>query len=204
MPPMIRLHGFPMSPNTRRALFGLEESGLAYELVPVDLMSAEHRSDEYRKLNPTARVPVMVDGEFVLWESNAILEHLAARVPDKQFAPKNEQERGRFSQWMFMNAAHLSPAMAHIFAHTIRLPEDQRIPQMVVNGRAEVARCLGPLNAHLEGREWVADRFTLIEQSIAPTLSVAAMIGVDLAQYPHAGAWLARIQARPAYQKIYG
>jgi len=201
---MIRLHGFPLSPNTRRALFGLEESGLPYELVVVDLMTAQHRSAEYRALNPTGRVPVMVDGEFVLWESNAILEHLAARVPEKQLGPKDAHERGRLSQWIFMNAAHLSPALAHIFAHTIRLPEDQRIPQLVVNGRAEVERCLRPLDAHLAGRDWVGDRFTIVEISIAPSLSIAPMIGVDLSQYPNVAAWIGRIQQRPSYHKIYG
>lgn len=201
---MIRLHGFPLSPNTRRALFGLEESGLPYELVPVDLMTAQHKSDEYRKLNPTARVPVMVDGDFVLWESNAILEHLAARVPEKGLGPKDAHERGRLSQWVFMNAAHLSPALAHIFAHSIRLPEEQRIPQLVTNGRAEVERCLRPLDAHLAGRDWVADRFTIVELSIVPSLSVAPMIGVDLTQYPNVFAWLGRIHERPSYRKIYG
>lgn len=200
----MRLHGFPMSPNTRRALLVLEESGLPYELVPVDLMSAEHKKAPYAALNPTTRVPTLVDGDFNLWESNAILEYIAARVPEKGLAPRDARERAELSRWMFMNAAHLSPAQAHIFAHTIRLPEEQRIPKLVENGRLEIDRCLGPLNEYLNGREYILDRFTIGEIAIAASLGMAAMIGIDLSKYPNVATWLDRIRARPSWKKIYG
>jgi glutathione S-transferase len=198
---MMRLHGFPMSPNTRRARLVLEECGVEYEFVNVDLMTGEQRKPPYSGLNPTMRVPTLVDGELQLWESNAILEYLAALHPEKDLGPKNPRERAELSRWMFMNAAHLSPAQAHIFAHSIRLPEDQRIPKMVENGRAEVARSLGPLNEHLTGREYILDRFTIGDIAIAASLSMAPMLGIDLSAYPAISAWLARIQARPSWKK---
>jgi len=202
---MIRLHGFPMSPNTRRAQLGLEEAALPYELVPVDLMSGEHRSETYRALNPTARVPALVDGEFILWESNAVLEYIAALKPEKNLGPSNARERGEISRWMYMNACHLSPAMAHIFAHTIRLPEEQRIPKLVENGRAEIARCLGPFDQRLAaGGEFLLDRLTIADISIAPTLGIASMIGVDLTPYPNVLEWHSRIRERHSWKKIYG
>lgn len=201
---MLRLHGFPMSPNVRRAQLALEESGTPYELVPVNLMTGEHRGPEYSALNPTMRVPTLVDGDYKLWESNAILEYIAARAPESGLGPRNPRERAEISRWMFMNAAHLGPAQAHIFAHTIRLPEDQRIPKMVENGRTEIARCLGPLNEYLAGREWILDRITIADLALAASLAFAPMIGVDLSLYPHVGAWLARMQSRPSWKKIYG
>jgi glutathione S-transferase len=201
----MRLHGFAMSPNTRRAQLGLEEADISYEFEPVDLMSGAHRGEAYRALNPTARVPALVDGDFVLWESNAILEYVAALKPDKRLGPTNARERGELSRWMYMNAAHLSPAMAHIFAHTIRLPEDQRIPKLVENGRAEVARCLGPFDARLAiGGEFLLDRLTIADLSIAPTLAAASMLGVDLSAYPNVTAWFSRIRERASWKKIYG
>jgi glutathione S-transferase len=194
-----------MSPNTRRAQLALEEAAIPYELVPVNLMSGEHRSETYRALNPTARVPALVDGEFILWESNAILEYIAALRPEKNLGPANPRERGEISRWMYMNASHLSPAMAHIFAHTIRLPEDQRIPKLVENGRAEVARCLEPFDARLgAGGEFLLDRLTIADLSIAPTLGIASMIGVDLAPYPNVIEWHSRIRARATWQKVWG
>jgi glutathione S-transferase len=200
---MLKLHGFQMSPNTRRALFGLEEHGEAYELVPVDLMSGEQKSPAYLALNPTGRVPTLVDGDLVLWESNAILEYLAARRPEKKLGPQSPSEVGEVARWMFMNAAHLSPNVARIFAHTIRLPEDQRIPRLVDEARGEVDRSLKAVAGRLEGREYLVDRFSIADIAVAPTLGAAPMLGIDLARYPAVDAWMKRVTARPAWQKIH-
>ena len=199
---MLKLHGFPMSPNTRRALFALEEHGAAYELVTVDLMSGEQKSRAYLALNPTGRVPTLVDGDFVLWESNAILEYLAALHPEKALGARSARETGEMSRWMYMNAAHLSPNVARIFAHTIRLPEAQRIARIVDEARVEVDRCLGALEGRLAGREYLLDRFSLAEIATAPTLSAAPMLGIDLARFPSVDGWVKRIGARPAWQKL--
>ena len=202
----IVLHGFPMSPNTRRALLALEETGSDYRLEPVDLMSGQQKSDAYRKLNPTARVPTLVDGDIVLWESNAILVYLAEKHPDRLFAGKLPAERGDVARWMFMNAAHLSPAMARIFAHTIRLPEDQRLPRIVEESRAEVDRSLGGVELHLKEtqREYLGGPFGIADLSIAPALGFASMLGVSLEAFPAVASWLGRVQARASWKKIYG
>jgi glutathione S-transferase len=200
---MITLHGFTMSPNTRRVWLMLEELGVPYEVVPVDLMTGEHKGDPYRALNPTMRVPTLIDGDFVLWESNAILEYLADHLPDAKLGPQTARERGDVARWMFMNAAHLSPSIARIFAHTIRLPEDQRLPRIVEEGRADVARCLVALESQLEGKEYVVGRYTIADISIAASLSAAPMLGIDLTKTPNVDAWMKRMSARPAWKKIF-
>ena len=201
---MIKLHGFPMSPNTKRALLGLEEVSAHYELVPVDLMAGEHRRAEYLALNPTGRVPVLVDGDFVLWESNAILHYLAASHPEKKLGGESAREGAKIAQWMFMNAAHLAPAFAHVFAHTIRLPEDKRIPQLVENGRAEIERGLKPLDAQLANQPFLLGRLTIADLSLAATLAVAPMLGVDLSKHPNVARWMERMHERPSWKKVNG
>lgn len=194
-----------MSPNTKRAILGLEEAGLAYEQVPVDLMTGEQRGAAYKELNPTARVPALVDGEFVLWESNAILEYVAALAPARRLVAESPRERGEIARWMFMNTSHLSPNMARIFAHTIRLPEAQRNPKLVEESRAEVERCLVALEQRLVGREWLAaDRLTIADLSVAPTLGLAAMLQLDLSHCPHVLQWMARLEARPSWKVANG
>lgn len=216
---MITVHGFPMSPNTRRVLVALEEAGAPYELAPVDLMAGAHRGDAYRKLNPTSRVPAIVVSaadiagaeDFVLWESNAVIAWLAERYPDKLWAGKSAEERADVLRWMFMNAAHLSPAVARIFAHTIRLPEEKRNPQIVEESRAEVARSLVALEQRLgvpegerEGEPWLSKQFGIADISVSLTLSAAPMLGISFADAPHVASWLARVQARPAWKKVHG
>lgn len=200
------LHGFPMSPNTRRALLALEEVGAEHRLEQVDLMTGAQKSEAYRKLNPTGRVPTLVDGDVVLWESNAILVYLADKFPDRLFAGKTPAEKGDVARWMFMNAAHLSPALARIFAHTIRLPEDQRLPRIVEESRAEVDRSLAAIELHLKdsSREFLAGPFGIADLSVAPSLGFAPMLGLSFDGYPALAAWHGRVQSRPSWKKVYG
>jgi glutathione S-transferase len=194
-----------MSPNTKHAMFGLEEAGLPYEVVTVDLMSGEQKGDAYRGLNPTARVPTLVDEDFVLWESNAILEYVAALAPAKRLGGENAKERAEIARVTFMTAAHLSPAVARIFAHTIRLPEDQRNPKIVEESRAEVDRSLIALDGFLKGSEFLAcGRFTIADLAVFPVLANAGMLRIDLAQYPEVTAWTLRMGQRAAWKKIDG
>ncbi len=167
-------------------------------------MSGAQKSAAYLALNPTGRVPTLVDGDFVLWESNAILEYLAALHPEKKLAGQSPREIGEVARWTFLNAAHLSPSVARIFAHTIRLPEDQRIPRLVTEARDDVDRSLRGIAGRLEGREYLADQFSLAEIAIAPTLSAAPMLGIDLGRFPAVASWMQRITARPAWKKVNG
>jgi len=194
-----------MSPNTKRARLGLEEAGVSYTFHDVDLMSGAHKLAPYTELNPTARVPAMVDGDYKLWESNAILEYAAHLAKDKRLGPESTKERGDIAKWMFMGAAHLSPNIARIFAHTIRLPEDKRIPQLVTEGRAEVDRCLAPLDAALAGKTWlVGERITIADISLAPPLTAAPMLQIDLSKFPNVTAWLSRITSRDTWKRVNG
>ncbi len=196
-----------MSPNTKRAVLGLEEAGLTYEQVPVDLMAGEQRGAPYKQLNLTARVPTLVHGDFVLWESNAILEYVAALAPARRLAGEHPRERAEIARWMYMATAHLSPNVARIFAHTIRLPEAQRIPKLVEESRAEVDRSLAAIEARLADgeREWLAaDRLTIADLSVAPTLGLAPMLQIDLGKFPHVAAWMERVSARPSWKKANG
>src|SRR5262245_10204350 len=113
----MKLYGFPMSPNSRRAQLVLEELGLAYEYVTVDLMTGAQKKPEYLALNPNGRVPTLVDGEFVLWESHAIGEYLAEKHPTKRLGGSSPAERGEIGKWTYLNAAHFGPAFARVFAH---------------------------------------------------------------------------------------
>ncbi len=201
----MKLYGFPMSPNSRRVHLVLEEVGEPYEYVEVDLTKGANKAPEYLALNPCGRVPTLVDGGYVIWESHAILQYLAAKYPKHGLDGDGAPERGEVAKWLFLNASHFGPAFARVFAHTIRLPEDQRIPRVAEESRAEVTKVLGILDAALAGKEWlVSGRRTLADLAYAPTLTFAPMLSFDLSTVPQVEAWLGRMKERDSYKKVYG
>ncbi len=201
----LELYGFPMSPNSRRAQMALEEVGAAYRYVAVDLMQGEHKKPGYLAINPNGKVPTLVDDDLILWESHAILEYLAEKFPAARLGGADAKEKGLIAQWTYLNASHFGAAVASVFAHTIRLPEDQRVELIAKNGRAEAERILKVLDAGLAGKTYlVAERFTLADLAFAPTLVALPMLGFDLTPHANVSAWNARIRERPSFKKVVG
>jgi glutathione S-transferase len=202
---MIRLLGFPMSPNVRRVQIVLEELGAPYALEPIDLMAGHHKGAEYLAVNPFGRVPTLIDGDTTLWESHAIAEYLAAKYPTARLGAATPEERGHIGKWTYVNAAHFGPAFAGVFAHTIRLPEEQRIPKVAENGRAEAVKVLGVMDVALAQSDFlVAGRLTLADLAFVPSLAFAPMLGFDLSTWPNVARWLAALKERPAVKRVLG
>jgi glutathione S-transferase len=202
----MKLYGFPMSPNTQRARFALEEVGVGYTFELVDLMAGAQREPAYLAINPAGRVPCLVDDDgFSLFESNAILVYLAAAHPDKHLDGTTPRERAEVARWMFLGCAHLGPPVQQIFAHTMRLPPEKRLPQVVETARADLDRSLKVLEQRLAKVPYLAgDAFSIADISVTPILSAAPMLGIDLSAFPSVGAWLGRVRARPAWGRATG
>ena len=103
----MRLYHHPMSSNARRALMTAIHLGLPLELAEVDLMNADDRR-RLAELNPNGKVPVLADGDFLLWESCAIMQYLAEQVPGQTIYPQAPQARADVNRWLFWAAQHLS------------------------------------------------------------------------------------------------
>ena len=136
------------APQTRagRPRWLLEELGVPYEIVPVDLAQGEHKKPEYMKIHPHGAVPALADGDLVLFESAAICMYLADKYPEKKLAPAvGTPARGLYYQWMIYTMATLEPPVVQIFLNTVMLPEAERSAAAVEKGKtqfAEVARVL--------------------------------------------------------------
>jgi glutathione S-transferase len=200
----MRLYGFPLSPNARRAELGLVEHGVDYELVQVDLAAGAHRRPEFLALNPGARVPVLEDGDLVLTESNAILLWLTDTRPAADLGGRTPDERAHIARWLFFNAVHMAPASAQIFAHTMFLPPARRVAQTAESSRVELARCLAIVDAALAGKRWLmGERYTIADIALAPNIYLArTLLGIE----PGAEVtrWLAQVTTRPAWKQVYG
>ena len=108
----IELYVFPPSPRAFKVMAVANHLGLDWTLRPVDLVKGEQRAPEYAALNPNMRMPTLKDGDYVLWESGAILQYLAGRKPESGLLPADEMGRLNVTRWQFWDMSHWDPACA--------------------------------------------------------------------------------------------
>src|SRR5215471_10748960 len=121
-PPMtIELYVFPPSPRAFKVMAVAEHLGLDCALRMVDLAKGEQKAPDYAALNPNMRMPTLKDGDFVLWEANAILQYLASKRPESGLLPRDERARIDVTRWQFWDLAHWDPACAvFVFEYVVK------------------------------------------------------------------------------------
>src|SRR5689334_875510 len=100
----MKLHVFPPSPRAAKVLALAHHLGVDFEMAIVDLLSGGSQTPEFKKLNPNGKMPVLEDGDFVLWESNAILQYLASKRPDSGMFPTDPRRQADVARWQFWDA----------------------------------------------------------------------------------------------------
>jgi glutathione S-transferase len=182
---MLKLYG---STRSRASIvqWYLEELGVSYEFVVLDMQAGEHLQPEYLKINPMGKVPAIVDGDLQLWESGAILLYLADKHGK---TPLSAEERGKFSQWVLFANATLGPG---IFVEA--------------NREREMPRLLTPLNEIFERQPFLlGDEFSVADVAVGSILSyIPIMLKLDLSAYPGVLNYMKRISERSAFQKSIG
>ena len=195
---MITLYGIPAS-RAFRCLWMLEELGLEYESIPTNFLG-DNKQPDYLALNPNGRIPTLVDGDTVLWESMAINLYLAAKY-DGGLQPKSVEALGRATQWSFWVMTEIAKALLEYFFHTVILPEDQRDAAVPPAAAKQLAAPLAVLDSALEGRDYlVSDLFTVADLNVASVLSWALPARLDLSAFPNVARWLGACTSRPAAQ----
>lgn len=124
---MLKLYGTPPT-RALRVIWLLNELGLKYELIPVDLLQGEHRQHDFQSLNPAAKVPVLVDGNLVLTESSAIQLYLADKHPEAGFIPASLEDRAEMYRWIFFLVTEIEQPLWRIARHTAIYPQEKRLP----------------------------------------------------------------------------
>jgi glutathione S-transferase len=200
---MIRISAFPWVPpfaqglvRDLRARWALEEAGLPYE---VRLLSrADQKSQNYRALQPFGQVPVLEDGNLKLFESGAIVMHIAER--SDALLPSDVDARARAKTWMFAALNSIEPhiqSLAEIdLFHADKEWTRERRPMVV----EMVRKRLGELSAWLKGRDYLEDRFTAGDLLMTTVLRILRHTDL-LAEQPALAAYRARCEARPAFAK---
>ncbi|HEY6642417.1 glutathione S-transferase family protein [Povalibacter sp.] len=180
-----------------RARWTLQELGIDFESVTVNLPAGEHRSPDFLKINPAAKLPVLVDGDLVVTESVAIVLYLAEKYPQKKFLPTDLRKRAELYRWLLFTATELEQPLWRIARNTFLYPEEERQPQDVELASRDFKGMAAVMETHMKGREFVVgDTVTVGDFVLAYTLDWATMESL-LDDYPTLRAYLERMYARP-------
>jgi glutathione S-transferase len=153
-------------------------------------------------------VPTIVDGDFVLTESRAIMQYLASKKPESGLVPRDEAARADVTRWQFWDAAHFSPQIGTLaFEKTFKAmmglgdPNAAKIEEALSNFR----RFAAVLNKRLEGRKYVVgNALTIADLTVASSLMYARQVEVPLAEFPHLDSWFSRMTELDAWKKTAG
>lgn len=203
---MLELYVFPPSPRAFKVLALANHLELPYELKLVDMRRGDHRAPEYGLLNPNLRMPTLREDDFVLWESNAILQYLASRRPELGLLPKDERARADVTRWQFWDLAHWDPnCAAHILEYVVK-PAFRGVDEpdlaAIERVREPFHRSAKVLDAQLKGRRYVTgDTLTVADFSLGAALNLGARARMPLQEYAEIRRWFAGLSALPAWRK---
>jgi glutathione S-transferase len=195
----MKLYGTPIS-RALRSIWAAEEVGVDYEFIPTSFRE-ESKAPEYVAINPNGRIPALVDGDLVLFESMAINLYLAKTYGGKLY-PSDPHDEARAIQWTIWGMTELEPYLIPMVLHKVLLPEDQRDPAVVANAEAAIERPLGVLDAHVSDREYLlGGDFTIADLNLAGALSTAHFSNFDFSKFENAARWMSRCAGRPSFQR---
>jgi glutathione S-transferase len=180
-----------------RVRWMLQELGVYFEAVTVNLRAGEHRHPDFLKINPAGKLPVLVDDDLVLTESVAIAIYLAEKYPHKGFLPVDIQQRSQVYRWLLFTATELEQPLWRIARHTALYPEHLRLTTEVSLARQDFTDMIAVMENHMQGHQFiVGDTVTVADFVCAYTLDWANEVGL-LEGCPQLFQYMERMYARP-------
>ena len=203
---MIKLLGKPTSINVRKVMWTLAETGLPYEREDWGEGFRPTNVPEFLALNPNAMVPVLVDGDFVLWESNSICRYLAGKTGRADLLPVEPQARARVEQWMDWQATDLNSSWRYAFMALVRGHAAFTDPAQVAASAAAWNRNVGILDRHLavHGPYAAGAAFTLADIVLGLSLNRWLQTPIERPSYAAIQRYLELLRERPAYRELTG
>jgi glutathione S-transferase len=200
---MLRIWGRLSSINVQKVVVCANELGLAYERVDAGGKFGIVQTPAYKRLNPNSLVPTIEDGDFVLWESNAIVRYLSRAYGAGRLWPDEPRRTADADRWMDWQAMTLTPAMGDAFMQLVRTPPEQRDKSLVEASIAKTEPRMAILDAQLADRAYVAGA-TLTMGDIPVACAAHRWFGLPGERMPHPNVerWLAGLRARPAFGDV--
>lgn len=180
-----------------RARWTLQELGVEFEAIEINLIAGEASSPEFLRLNPAAKLPVLVDGDQVITESVAIVLYLAEKYPDRGLLPENLTDRGQVYRWLLFTATELEQPLWRMARHGFLYPEEKRSPADIQLAREDFRPMAEVMDRHMQGRSYVVgDSATVADFVLAYTLDWANEEAL-LEDFPTLEQYMERMYRRP-------
>jgi glutathione S-transferase len=175
----------------------LQELGVDFESITVDITAGEHRRPEFLKINPAGKVPVLIDDDFVLTESVAIVLYLAEKYTYKELLPTDFKQRAQVNRWLLFTATELEQPLWRIARHTTLYPEHLRLPAEISLARQDFTDMAAVMEDRIRGRKFiVGDTLTVTDIVGAYTLDWANEVQL-LDNFPQLLGYMERMYTRP-------
>ncbi len=197
------------TPNGYKITIALEEMGLAYKLIPINIGAGEQFKPEFLAISPNNRMPAIVDPDgpdgkpISIFESGAILQYLGRK--SGKFYGRDERNRAEVEEWLMWQMAGLGPMAGqthHFRGYAPSMISDQRqVAYGAIRYTNETERLYGVLDKRLQDRDFVAGDYSIADMASFPWVSPWKMQGINLNQFPNVKAWYDRIAARDAVQR---
>jgi GST-like protein len=202
---MFELHTW-MTDNGYKARQMAEESGLEYELKPVNIREKEQFAPEFLKISPGHKIPAIIDHDgpggatVTLCESGAILKYLATKAGNGLY-PSEPVAQAKVDQWLFYGSAQLTTLAQQYGLFWHRLGEE--VPRAKEHYEGVLRDMLGMYDRHLADNEYVAGAYSVADISCYPDIHIHGVTDIGLDEYPNVRRWHDAIEARPAVQKAW-
>ncbi len=196
----MKLYDLTLSGNCYKVRLLAALAGIPLEIVPVDFLGGEHKRPPLIELNPWGELPILVDGEVALRDSQAILVYLARRYAGEAWLPGDPAAMAEVVQWLSTaaNEVQNGPGAARLvdkFGYDLDKADTLR----------RAARILPLIEARLADHDWLAlDRPSIADCAVLPYVALAPEGGVSLSDFPHIRAWIARVKALPGFVPMPG
>lgn len=202
---VMKFHVFPLSPRAFKVLWAANHLGIEYEPVLVDFGKNTQKTPEFVNLNPNMRMPVLEDGDFVLWESNAIIQYLALLNPAAGLLPEETRARLSVVKWQFWDSAHWDPACAvFAFENYVKKLFGRGEPSEseLERGNQLIARLAPVLDGELQKHRYVAgETLTVADFSLGGMFYIAEQAKFPLEPYRAVQRWAADLKSLPSWKR---
>jgi glutathione S-transferase len=200
----MKLYSHPLSLNCYKVRLLLSFLGQEYDYENVDLVNDHHKSDEFLSLHPLGQVPVLVDGDFSIWDSQAILVYLARKFENETWLPLTPETSAQITSWLSFAAKELAIGLAAARVHHLLGGQGinfvTRLDIDIDRATAQAEKSLEVLNHYLSSHQWLAgDAPTIADIACFPAIEFAHEGKISVSAYPQVQAWVDRVNQLPDY-----